>query len=91
MAAITAFLVGIILGPLVIKWLTRLKVGQQIRGEGIPDLYEKHQTKAGTPTMGGDSYSDLYCDFISSLGESFQSVYLACNPCDCRVGTNWIL
>ena len=53
MAAITAFIVGVLLGPYIIRWLQKMKIGQHIRGEGIPDLYERHQNKAGTPTMGG--------------------------------------
>ena len=53
MAAITAFIIGVLLGPYIINWLRKMKIGQQIRGEGIPDLYERHQDKAGTPTMGG--------------------------------------
>ena len=35
--------------PLLIVWLARLRIGQQIRADG-PSM---HQTKAGTPTMGG--------------------------------------
>jgi phospho-N-acetylmuramoyl-pentapeptide-transferase len=53
MAAVTALLIGILLGPGGIGLLTRLKLGQPIRGKGIPDLYERHKGKAGTPTMGG--------------------------------------
>ena len=53
MAATTALIIGIVLGPPVIRLLTRLKMGQPIRGKGIPDLYERHKGKAGTPTMGG--------------------------------------
>jgi phospho-N-acetylmuramoyl-pentapeptide-transferase len=45
----TAFLLSIILGPLLIPILRRLKFGQQIRTEGP----QGHQKKAGTPTMGG--------------------------------------
>ena len=44
-----AFVLSIILGPLFIPILRRLKFGQQIREEGP----EAHQKKAGTPTMGG--------------------------------------
>ncbi len=53
MAAVTSLLLGIFAGPPVIRQLQRMKIGQQIRGDGIPDLYEKHKEKAGTPTMGG--------------------------------------
>jgi phospho-N-acetylmuramoyl-pentapeptide-transferase len=45
----TSFLLGIILSPLFIPILRRLKFGQQIREEGP----ESHQKKSGTPTMGG--------------------------------------
>ncbi|MBE7560346.1 phospho-N-acetylmuramoyl-pentapeptide-transferase [bacterium] len=53
MAAVTAGLFGILLGPLFIHTLVRLRMGQPIRGAGIPSLYEKHKGKQGTPTMGG--------------------------------------
>lgn len=39
----------LVLGPLVIPILTRLKFGQFIRDQGP----KRHQLKAGTPTMGG--------------------------------------
>ena len=53
MAAVTAMLIGVIIGPWFIEWLQRMKIGQTIRGEGVKDLYDRHKTKAGTPTMGG--------------------------------------
>lgn len=49
MAAATAMLFSLALGPWVIRTLTALKMGQHIRSEGP----EHHQVKAGTPTMGG--------------------------------------
>ncbi|MCE1228524.1 MAG: phospho-N-acetylmuramoyl-pentapeptide-transferase [Firmicutes bacterium] len=49
LAAATAFVLSLLLGPLVIRTLTRLKLGQHIRDEGP----EHHKAKAGTPTMGG--------------------------------------
>jgi phospho-N-acetylmuramoyl-pentapeptide-transferase len=49
MAAATAMILSLLLGPYVIRTLTRLKVGQHIRECGP----EHHQQKAGTPTMGG--------------------------------------
>jgi phospho-N-acetylmuramoyl-pentapeptide-transferase len=48
-AAITALLVCFALGPPMIEWLRRVKLGQKIRAEGP----QAHQAKAGTPTMGG--------------------------------------
>ena len=49
MAAVTALLIGLVAGPMVIRKLTELKIGQPIRGYGI----ETHLSKSGTPTMGG--------------------------------------
>jgi phospho-N-acetylmuramoyl-pentapeptide-transferase len=53
LALALALIVGIFLGPFFIGWLKRKKIGQKIRGEGIPELYERHKDKAETPTMGG--------------------------------------
>ncbi len=49
MAAMTALLIGLWLGPVVIRKLTELKIGQPIREYGM----ESHLAKRGTPTMGG--------------------------------------
>ncbi|WP_428415650.1 phospho-N-acetylmuramoyl-pentapeptide-transferase [Methylibium sp.] len=49
MAAMTALLIGLALGPVVIKRLTELKIGQPIREYGVAE----HMVKQGTPTMGG--------------------------------------
>ncbi|HVR48609.1 MAG TPA: phospho-N-acetylmuramoyl-pentapeptide-transferase [Pseudorhodoferax sp.] len=49
MAAMTALIIGIGMGPFVIRKLRELKIGQPIRGYGI----ETHLAKSGTPTMGG--------------------------------------
>lgn len=46
---IISFLISLILGPLVIPFLRRLKVGQSIREEGP----KSHLKKSGTPVMGG--------------------------------------
>lgn len=53
MAALTAFLISIILGPAVIGLLKRLSFGQYIRKEHVKDLHALHKHKEGTPTMGG--------------------------------------
>jgi len=47
-AALTALFLSFLLGPPLIRWLSRMRVGQPIREIG-PD----HQAKQGTPTMGG--------------------------------------
>jgi phospho-N-acetylmuramoyl-pentapeptide-transferase len=48
-ALVTALLVAFAMGPTVIRWLTRLRVGQVVRESGP----QTHLAKAGTPTMGG--------------------------------------
>jgi len=48
-AAVTSLLISFLLGPWVIRKLTQLKLGQEIRNDGP----ESHLSKAGTPTMGG--------------------------------------
>ncbi|MDD5496761.1 MAG: phospho-N-acetylmuramoyl-pentapeptide-transferase [Candidatus Omnitrophica bacterium] len=53
MAGVTAFVVSVIFGPLVIRWLKRLNFGQHIRKEHVESLYDLHKHKQGTPTMGG--------------------------------------
>ena len=49
LAALASALVVLIMGPIVIPALRRLKFGQSIRDEGP----KSHQAKSGTPTMGG--------------------------------------
>jgi phospho-N-acetylmuramoyl-pentapeptide-transferase len=49
MAAMTALLIGLAFGPLVINRLAELKIGQPIREYGVT----AHLAKSGTPTMGG--------------------------------------
>jgi phospho-N-acetylmuramoyl-pentapeptide-transferase len=75
----TAFLLALLLGPVGIPILRRLKFGQQIRTEGP----QSHMKKKGTPTMGGTiillalsiaflRFSDLtpeaYILLVASLG-----------------------
>lgn len=49
LTAVAALAVALLLGPIFIPVLHRLKFGQRIREEGP----SHHQKKAGTPTMGG--------------------------------------
>ncbi|WP_100399422.1 phospho-N-acetylmuramoyl-pentapeptide-transferase [Bacillus sp. FJAT-44742] len=46
---IAGFLIAVLLSPIMIPMLRRLKFGQAIRDEGP----KSHQKKSGTPTMGG--------------------------------------
>ncbi|HEX7056038.1 MAG TPA: phospho-N-acetylmuramoyl-pentapeptide-transferase [Bacilli bacterium] len=74
-----SFILSVLLGPLFIPLLRRLKFGQQIRMEGP----QAHQKKAGTPTMGGiiillsltlayvrvsDRSADFYILLFAALG-----------------------
>lgn len=52
-AAVTAFLLAILVGPRVIAWLDRLGVGERVDGTGSKTLEALHGHKKGTPTMGG--------------------------------------
>jgi phospho-N-acetylmuramoyl-pentapeptide-transferase len=49
MANLTSIFIGLMLGPLVIRKLQSLKVGQAVRDDGP----QSHLVKSGTPTMGG--------------------------------------
>ena len=61
MAAMTALVLGLAIGPSVIRMLTALKVGQPVRAYGM----QSHLVKSGTPTMGGVLI--LMCIAISTL------------------------
>ena len=49
LACMTALFISFIVGPRMIAWLSRMKIGQSVRDDGP----QTHLTKAGTPTMGG--------------------------------------
>lgn len=74
---IAAFALSLILGKLLIPMLRKLKVGQEIREDG-PTW---HNSKAGTPTMGGLCFigASLLClvfGFLDMLEGDFSSVYV---------------
>ncbi len=48
-SVVTALSMGLLIGPVVIKQLSALQIGQAVRTDGP----ESHFSKAGTPTMGG--------------------------------------
>lgn len=49
LAALTALIIALWLGPHMIAWLKSRQMGQQVRQDGP----QSHYAKAGTPTMGG--------------------------------------
>jgi phospho-N-acetylmuramoyl-pentapeptide-transferase len=49
LACMTALVISFVVGPRMIAWLTRMKIGQSVRDDGP----QTHLVKAGTPTMGG--------------------------------------
>lgn len=53
MAAITAFVISLLLGPTVIRKLRELKIGEKITKGDSARLDDLHQQKKDTPTMGG--------------------------------------
>ncbi len=48
-AIITALILSFIIGPKIIRWAKRKKLGEVIRDDGP----KHHESKAGTPSMGG--------------------------------------
>ena len=60
-AVLISFGISVVLGPVVIPWLRRLKMGQTERVEGV----QSHLKKAGTPTMGGVIF--LLATVVTSL------------------------
>jgi len=53
MAALTAFLISLIIGPVIIRKLKSLKIGEKIVKNDSITLDQMHQHKKDTPTMGG--------------------------------------
>ena len=49
LGVLTALLISFMVGPWMIRRLSRYKIGQQVRNDGP----QSHLSKAGTPTMGG--------------------------------------
>ena len=49
LAALSALIIALLVGPRMIRWLAQYKVGQVVRDDGP----KSHFSKAGTPTMGG--------------------------------------
>jgi phospho-N-acetylmuramoyl-pentapeptide-transferase len=49
LGALTSLFIALVIGPILIGYLSKYKVGQSVRDDGP----ESHFIKAGTPTMGG--------------------------------------
>lgn len=70
-AIIIAFIVNVILCPIIIPMLHRLKFGQPIREDGP----QSHLKKQGTPTMGGVM---IFISFIAASAFFIAGNYNAC-------------
>ena len=49
LATMTALIISFLVGPRMIAWLAKMRIGQAVRDDGP----QTHLIKAGTPTMGG--------------------------------------
>ena len=49
LAALTALMLALFIGPTMIAMLSRYQIGQRVRSDGP----QSHLQKSGTPTMGG--------------------------------------
>ena len=85
LAALTALLITIFVGPFFIKKLYELKIGQPIRNvDDCPVLAELHKKKKNTPTMGGILilFSMIISLFLwMDLTSSFTLILLATSIC----------
>ncbi|HBD11478.1 MAG TPA: phospho-N-acetylmuramoyl-pentapeptide-transferase [Porticoccaceae bacterium] len=61
LGVMTALLISLVLGPVVIRRLREMQIGQYVRDDGP----QSHLSKSGTPTMGGALI--LMAIFISAL------------------------
>jgi phospho-N-acetylmuramoyl-pentapeptide-transferase len=61
LGVLTALVISLLIGPVMIKKLTRNKIGQSVRDDGP----QSHFSKSGTPTMGGAMI--LFAVAISTL------------------------
>ena len=71
-----SFALCVIMGPVIIPILRRLKMGQTEREDGV----KSHLKKTGTPTM-ERHYTSEYCDYFCVLhqGLSQNPSYIICN------------
>lgn len=80
LAFAVALVVALVLGPVFIPWLRKLKFGQEIRDEGP----KWHQKKSGTPTMGGIMFivgmaaAIAVTTIIFTVNGNFDTTYARC-------------
>ena len=72
-ALVVAWGVGLILIPLTIPLLKRLKFGQNIRVDGP----QQHLKKSGTPTMGGIAFIAILIVSMLFLGDFNRTAFWA--------------
>lgn len=73
LATLLSFVLIYLFGPLVIRKLISLKVGQPIRSaEEVHKLAELHGDKAGTPTMGGILIIGAVLTSVALCGRAFN-------------------
>ena len=53
MAALSAFVISLLLGPVIINTMKRLQIGEKVIKDDSKRLDDLHRKKQGTPTMGG--------------------------------------
>ena len=70
LASVTTLIISIFLGPIFIKKLYELKIGQPIRMQECPLLGQLHEKKERYPNHGGYFNFDLYDFFIDYLDGS---------------------
>ena len=75
---LVAFAITAVLGPVIIPFLRKLKIGNTEREE-----LESHQKKNGTPTMGGIMI--LIAVVVTSLSTDHTGFI-----CDGRIWNHWI-
>ena len=72
LATMTALVISFVVGPRMIAWLARMKIGQSVRDDGP----QTHLAKAGTPTMGGALILVSIVGHHAAVGQPHQSLRL---------------
>ena len=63
-AGVSSLLIGMVLGP---RLIDRLRLAQHGQSNVREDTPESHQTKVGTPTLGGAIMPAVSCSYIGAL------------------------